>query len=146
MYPSLLTALALSVAAPGPKDPPKKDTNPLLGEWTGEKAETGGMPLPVPVGGMTMEFKPDGKVVMTDAGKPPEEAGYTADPKKDPHEIDLTQPMAGGKVMKMLGIYKVDGDTLTLCLGVVGERPTKFESAAGQATLLMTFKRAKKKD
>jgi uncharacterized protein (TIGR03067 family) len=146
MYPSLLTALALVAGAPAAKDPPKKDTNPLLGEWTGEKAETGGMPLPVPVGGMTMEFKPDGKVVMTDAGKPPEEGGYKADPKKDPHEIDIVPPAAGGKVMTMLGIYKVDGDTLTVCLAAAGERPKKFESAAGQATLLLTFKRAKKKE
>ena len=144
MYPSLLTALALAVGAPGPKDPPKKDVNPLLGAWVGEKAETGGMPLPV--GGMTMEFKPGGKVVMADGGKPPEEGGYTADPKKDPPEIDLTAPAAGGKAVTMLGIYKVEGDTLTLCLAAVGGRPTKFESAAGQATLLLTFKRAKKKE
>lgn len=146
MYPTLLTALALAVGAPGPKEPPKKDTNPLLGEWVGEKAETGGMALPVPAGGMRMEFKPDGKVVMTDGGKPPEEGTYTADAKKDPHAIDLMAPAAGGKIMTMLGIYKVDGDTLTLCLAAAGERPTKFESAAGQATLLLTFKRAKKKE
>lgn len=146
MYPTLLTALALAVGAPGPKDPPKKDTNPLLGEWVGEKAESGGMPLPIPVGGVSLEFKPDGKLVMGDGGKPPEEAGYTADAKKDPHEIDLMPPAAGGKVMTMVGIYKVEGDTLMLCLAAVGERPKKFESGAGQATILMTFKRAKKKE
>jgi uncharacterized protein (TIGR03067 family) len=146
MYPSLLTALALTVAAPGPKDPPKKDTDRLLGAWAGEKAEAAGMPLPVPVGGMTMEFQPDGKLVIKEGAKPPEAAGYTADPKKDPHEIDLTPPAAGGKVMTMLGIYKVEGDTLTLCLTVGAGRPTKFESAAGQATMLLTFKRAKKKE
>jgi uncharacterized protein (TIGR03067 family) len=144
VYPSLLTALALTLGAPGAKDPPKKDTNPLLGAWTVEKAETGGMTLPVK--SMTMEFMPGGKVVMADGGKPPEEAGYTFDPKKDPHEIDITPPAAGGKVMTMVGVYKVDGDTLTLCLGVAGGRPTKFESAAGQATLLLTFKRGKKEE
>jgi uncharacterized protein (TIGR03067 family) len=146
MYPTVLTALALAIGAPGPKDPPKKDVNPLLGEWVGEKAETGGMPLPVPAGGMTMDFQPDGKLMIKDSGKPPEEAGYTADSKKDPHEIDLMPPAAGGKTMTMLGIYKVDGDTLTLCLAATGTRPTKFESAAGQPTILMTFKRAKKKE
>jgi uncharacterized protein (TIGR03067 family) len=146
MYPTLLTALALVAGAPAPKEPPKKDVNPLLGEWVGEKAETAGMPLPVPAGGMRMDFQPDGKLVIKEGTKGPEEAGYTANSKKDPHEIDLMPPAAGGKVMTMLGIYKVDGDTLTMCLAATGGRPTKFESAAGQATILMTFKRAKKKE
>jgi uncharacterized protein (TIGR03067 family) len=146
MYPSLLTALALALGAPGPKEPPKKDTDPLLGAWVAEKAETGGMPLPVAAGGVSMDFQADGKAVMKDGMKAPEEGGYTADRKKDPREIDLKAPAAGGKVMTMLGIYKVDEDTLTMCLAAAGERPTKFESAAGQTTLLMTFKRAKKKE
>ena len=146
MCPSLLTALALTVAAPAPKEPPKKDANPLLGEWVGEKAEAAGMPLPVPAGGVSMEIKPDGTMVMKEGSKAPEEVGYTTNPKKDPHEIDLTPPAAGGKAMTMLGIYKVEGDTLTLCLAAAGGRPTKFEPAAGQATILMTFKRTKKKD
>ena len=144
MHPSLLTTLALVLGAPGPKDPPKKDTDPLLGAWVAETAETGGMALPV--GGMTLEFKADGKVVMADGGKPPEEGRYTADRKKDPPEIDVDAPVAGGKVMTMPGIYKVEGDTLTLCLAAAGGRPTKFESAAGQAALLLTFKRAKTKE
>jgi uncharacterized protein (TIGR03067 family) len=146
MTPTLL-ALVLAVAAPVTKDkePPKKEPT-IVGEWAGEKAEAAGMALPVPVGGMTMEFKGDGTLVIKDAGKPPEEARYTADPKKEPAEIDLTPPAAGGKVEKLAGIYKVEGDTLTLCLAAVGERPKKFESAAGAPTILMTFKRAKKKD
>lgn len=146
MYPSLLTALALTLGAPGPKDPPTKDADPLLGKWTGLKAEAAGTPLPVPPGGVSMEFRAGGAWVTEEGGKAPEEGGYTADRTKDPHEIDLTQPAAGGKAMKVLGIYKVEGDTLTLCLAAAGGRPTKFESAAGQATVLMTFKRAKKKE
>ena len=146
MVPSLLIVSALALGAPAAKDPPKKDPATIVGEWVGEKAEAAGAPLPVPAGGMTMEVKPDGKLVMKEGSKAPEEVGYTADPKKDPHEIDLTPPAAGGKVMTMVGIYKVEGETLTLCLAAVGGRPTKFESTAGQATILMTFKRAKKKE
>lgn len=146
MFPSLLTALALALGAPAPKEPPKKDADPLLGKWTGLTATAAGTPLPVPAGGVTMEFRAGGAWVTEEGGKAPEEGGYTADPKRDPHEIDLTQPAAGGKIMRMRGIYKVEGDTLTLCLAAAGGRPTKFESAAGQQTVLMTFKRAKKKD
>jgi uncharacterized protein (TIGR03067 family) len=144
MTPALLV-LTL-VAAPVTKDKdPMKDQPALVGEWMGEKAEAAGMPLPVPVGGMTLEFKADGTLVIKEGAKAPEEASYTADPKKEA-EIDLTPPAAGGKAQAMLGIYKVEGDTLTLCLAAGGGRPTKFESAAGNPAMLMTFKRAKKKE
>jgi hypothetical protein len=46
--------------------------------------------------------------------------------------------------MMVKGIYKIDGDTLTMCLSPTGERPAKFESTAGGQTILMTFKRMKK--
>jgi uncharacterized protein (TIGR03067 family) len=131
--------LAVAVAAPAAKDPPT-----IVGEWAGEKAEAGGMPLPVPPGGIAMEFAADGKVVIKEDAKPPEIGGYTADPKKAPAEIDLT-PSAKGKEMTFVGIYMVEGDALTVCLGVGGKRPDKFEAPAGAEYMLMTFKRAKPK-
>jgi uncharacterized protein (TIGR03067 family) len=130
------------VAAPGPKNPPKKDVDPLLGQWVGAKFELGGLPFPVPAGGVFVEFRADGKVVSREGVNAPEEDGYTADPKKDPAEIDIRQSAKGGPTLH--GIYKVEGDTLTLCLVVDGKRPTKFESAAGGATILMIFRRAQK--
>ena len=44
--------------------------------------------------------------------------------------------------MTIKAIYKIDGETLTICMTPEGARPTKFESA-GQ-TMIMTFKRMKK--
>jgi uncharacterized protein (TIGR03067 family) len=145
MSPVLL-ALAVTFAAPAPKDPPKKDIDPLLGEWVAVKAEKAGMPLPIGPDGMSIEFKPDGKVVIKESMTAPPECGYTTDPKKDPAEFDIMLPAAGRKAANMTGIYKVEGDTLIVCLSVGGGRPTKFESAAGQANLLMTLKRVKTKD
>jgi uncharacterized protein (TIGR03067 family) len=142
-----LLALALVVAAPAPKDKDtKKDGPAFVGEWVGVKAEVAGIPLPATVGEMRMEFKANGKVMLKDGDKAAEEGSYTADPKKDPAEIDLTPPPTGGKAETLVGIYKVEGDTLTLCLAVAGVRPTSFESPAGSANMLLTFKRAKKKD
>jgi uncharacterized protein (TIGR03067 family) len=145
MTPGLFI-LAITVAAPAVKEPPKADPMPLVGEWAGEKAEAAGMPLPIPPGGVTMEFKTDGKLIIREGAKPAEEATYNTDPKKDPNEIDITPPAAGGKLGPWAGIYKIAGDTLTLCLSIDGKRPSKFESTAGSATMLMTFKRARKKD
>jgi uncharacterized protein (TIGR03067 family) len=147
MYTSLLTGLALLVAAPGPKDAPKKEPT-IVGEWVGEKAVSGGMELPVPKGGITITFTKDGVVAVVEGGRAkPDNGSYKVDPKKDPPEIDLIPP-DNKKEPTVLGIYKLDGDTLTLCFdrggGGASDRPKKFESPAGSSTIVMTLKRGKK--
>jgi uncharacterized protein (TIGR03067 family) len=147
MHPTLLVTLALAVGAPGGKDAPKKDVT-IVGDWNGEKAVSGGKERPVPEGGVTITFTADGKFVVREGKREKAERGtYTTDTKKDPAEIDITPPPDKGERGVIKGIFKVDGDTLTLCF--VGgkedaERPTKFESPEGSRQMLMTLKRAKK--
>ena len=50
-----------------------------------------------------------------------------------------------GRAAPLGGIYKVDGDTLTLCLTPGGKRPAKFEAPAGSAAQLVTLRRVKSK-
>ncbi len=148
MYPSLLLGVALAVAAPGVKDPPKKKDLPTIhGEWTVESITIGGMALPRQQAGgpEKFEFAPDGTMTvrMSAGGVPKNEVGrYTLDEKKSPPEIDLV-PDVAGKEMTMLGIFKLDGDTLTLCVGE--KRPAQFETVAGELSILLTFKRSPKK-
>jgi uncharacterized protein (TIGR03067 family) len=73
----------------------------------------------------------------------PEEGAYKSDAKKNPAEIDLTPPDAA-KGETILGIYKIDGDTLTLCLTMGGERPKEFAAPPGSKRMLVTCKRVKK--
>jgi uncharacterized protein (TIGR03067 family) len=143
MYSSLLLGLALTVGAPG-KDAPKEKAG-IVGTWNGEKAVAGGKELPVPEGGVSFTFTEDGKVTVKEGKRDKPDAGtYKLDPKKDPAEIDLTPPPEK-KEKVVLGIYKLDGDTLTLCFGKDGgERPTKFESPEGSSVVVITLKRAKK--
>jgi uncharacterized protein (TIGR03067 family) len=144
MYASLVVGLALSLGAQGAKDDLKKDA-PIVGEWVGVKALAGGKDRSVPAGGVTFTFAADGKFIAKEGKREkPDEGTYKLDPAKDPAEIDII-PSADKKERGVIqGIYKVDGDTLTICLssepGV--ERPKKFESPRG--VMLMTFKRAKK--
>ena len=148
MSPSLWIVMALAVGAPA-KDPPKKEPPSIVGEWAGEKAVSGGKELPVPDGGVVFTFTADGGVIFKEAGRGREDragATYKVDPKKDPAEIDLIPPPDKKEPM-LQGIYKLDGDTLTLCFGrgrPGAERPKSFESPEGAETVVMTLKRKKK--
>jgi uncharacterized protein (TIGR03067 family) len=145
MFPSLLVGLAISVGAPG-KDPAAKDPPSLVGEWVGEKAVAGGKERPVPEGGITFTFAADGKLTVKEGKRDKNDTGtYKADPKKAPAEVDIIPP-EDKKEPTVLGIYKLDGDTLTLCFGrgKEGSRPTKFESPEGSQTIVITLKRVKK--
>jgi uncharacterized protein (TIGR03067 family) len=66
----------------------------------------------------------------------------TIEPTAEPATIDIFGlnedfPFGG------LGIYKLDGDTLTICWVSSGERPKEFSTAAGDKTLLVVLKKAR---
>jgi uncharacterized protein (TIGR03067 family) len=149
MCPCLLVCLSLSVGAPGAKDPPKTEAS-IVGQWEGEKAVSGGKDKPVPAGGVTMTFTADGKVLVREGKREKaEEATYKVDATKDPAEIDILPPADKAARGTVRGIFKIDGDTLTLCYARgkgEADRPTKFDSPEGSRVMLMTLKRTKKKD
>src|SRR5947209_1529799 len=119
MYSSVLLGLAVTVGAPvtKEKEPPKKEPA-IVGEWEGVKAVAGGKDMPVPEGGIRFEFTADGKLIIHEGKKDrPDTGTYTVDTKKDPAELDMIPPM-DKKVAappNIPGIFKVEGDTLTLC-------------------------------
>lgn len=143
MQTSLILGLALLVSAPIPKDPPKKDAPSLFGEWVPESAVIGGKVDPPPPGS-TMTITTKGRLVMKEGKDEPVEMDFTFDPKKDPPEIDFAEPRGGMGQKALKGIYKLDGDTLMICIAMGGDRPTAFTSPAGSMNMLITLKRAKK--
>jgi uncharacterized protein (TIGR03067 family) len=144
---AVLLGLALTLGAPATKDAPKKDPPTIVGEWVGEKAITGGKEKPVPDGGISFNFTDDGKLVVKEGTRGDaasyKTGSYKIDAKKNPAEIDIIPP-PDKKEPTIQGIFKIEGDTLTICIGHDTARPTKFESAEGAKTMLMILKRAKK--
>jgi len=137
----IVLGLALAIAAPAPKEAPKKDQPTVVGTWLPETIVVGGAPEKLEAG-MTFTLTGDGKCMVKEGKNEPDEMSYSMDPKKDPGHLDLREPGMQGELMK--GIYKLDGDTLTLCLSMKGDRPTAFASPAGSMVILVTLKRMKK--
>jgi uncharacterized protein (TIGR03067 family) len=135
----VLVALALVVAAPGPKDKPA--ALDLAGEWEITAYILGGKEVP---SCDHFRFATDGTATIF--GPPPEEkcvGEYTLNLKRSPATVDIVFPGAMGAIF---GIVKREGDDLVLCFGPTDARPTKFESPAGSGVRLLTLKRLMPKD
>lgn len=143
----------VAIGRPGPrrrgpatKDPPPKAGNSLVGEWQAEKVLIGGQDF-TPKGkgeNPRFSFGEDGKLTVTEGDKKPETGTYKVDAKADPPRVDLI-PGAGSKDPTLYGVYKVDGDTLTIAVAdKESDRPTKLEPSKEAKAMVLVFKRAKK--
>jgi uncharacterized protein (TIGR03067 family) len=142
----LAAGLALAQDKKDDKRPAKLEGTYLL---TG--IEMGGEKLPDefvtkgPEGERTIKITAD-KLIATKKGKE-DAVSYKVDATKTPAHIDVVEKKEGGKDQKMYGIYKIDGDTLTIC-AVESEkpedRPKEFKTAKDSRAVLMTLKRKDK--
>lgn len=141
MFTTMIAALALTVSAPKLKDPPKPPA--IHGTWELKEYLTGGAQMPI-ADGTTHEYTSDGKRILKNTGDSEYDRSFQL-VKDDPKAIDLFRTLPGNPTEHYKGIFKVEGDTFTICIGTVGgARPTKYESTDENGAILMTFKRAKK--
>jgi uncharacterized protein (TIGR03067 family) len=70
------------------------------------------------------------------------ELSYRLHPDREPRGIDVTET---GHSAALTGIYRLNGDTLRLCLALpdAKEPPKKFESNPGSKHALLILKRVK---
>jgi uncharacterized protein (TIGR03067 family) len=128
---SIVCLLILAGAQAGNQDALKMEIDRLRGTWS----------VDVPVGGDTVkgQFAIYGdESFEINLGGNHVNGARKIDPTKNPKEITLTPD---GANKSLLGIYKLEGDTLTLCFGE--KRPTEFKAKEG--AMLWVLKREKKK-
>jgi len=123
----------------------KKDRTALQGTWQaisyaldGQKASAEDMKK------IKLVIDAEGKSSAQRDGKTFIASTIKLDPTKTPKAIDMTYTEGEIQGKPALGIYKIEGDLLTICRVAPGmDRPAEFSSKPGSGYTLMTYKREK---
>jgi RNA polymerase sigma factor (sigma-70 family) len=117
-----------------------KDEQTILGTWVLASGEEGGQNAPPErLQDATVTFAEGGKMTTKQGGRE-HELTFKLDPAKNPKEFSATNEQG----RTVLGIYKLEADTLTVCFDRNGEMPTEFASKKGTTVVLEVYKREKK--
>lgn len=143
MTPTILT-LALAIGAPALKDKPNPQD--LHGEWEFDKPEAPGTPGAGEF--YRYRFNKDGtwQVFRGDKEMAPRR-NFKFDPDARPPTIDFSTPPARDNSPTLLGIYKIEGDRLTICSGYPADpRPGDFTTGPGGGRSVKLLRRVKPPD
>jgi RNA polymerase sigma-70 factor (ECF subfamily) len=143
----LAVGLALGADGPG-ADEAAKDLEQFQGTWTLDSMEVNGVKIAAEAmkkqgHAITLTVREDKVTLESKRGDVT--GTIKLDPAKKPKAYDSKGTDPDGKTHEAVGIYKIEGDVLTVCYVVTGkDRPTEFEAGAGSEAVLQVFKRAKK--
>ncbi len=139
-----LLALGLVIAVFGTSTA-ADEKDPTKGKWVIESVTREGKSNDA-LKGATREHA-DGKYTLTprkDSKAAPTSGTYKLDLTKTPVQIDLAVKGGTYDGKTLLGIAKIDSDTLTIAFGEPGkDRPTKFETKEGSGIVVVVHKKAK---
>jgi uncharacterized protein (TIGR03067 family) len=87
----------------------------------------------------------DGKTTAQRDGKTFIASTTKINPAKEPKTIDITFTQGDDRDRTAPGIWKIEGDRLTICRAAPGKaRPSEFSSRPGSGLTLMVYRRIKK--
>jgi uncharacterized protein (TIGR03067 family) len=126
----------------------QKELKALQGKWKTVGGEAGGKAFPKDsVPAFTFSVGADGKCT----GKTPQEEmifTMTVNPKKNPKTLENAHEAGSQKGKKQYGIYKLEGDTFTVCITGPGaaetDRPKDF-TTKDTGYVVFVFERVKDK-
>jgi uncharacterized protein (TIGR03067 family) len=121
------------------------DRETLQGDWTTSAFFRDGGPLPAEkqYPDRLLTFKGDEWYEVRD-GKVAVRGTFKLDPSKSPKWLDATFLEGGPGRETVKGIYALDGDVLTVCIGTPETpRPAKFESTPDSGLRLIVYQRQK---
>ena len=125
-------------------DTKKDDAEAIKGKWKAVSISMGGEPL---ADELVKNFKLnfESKDYTNTIGDVVEEGSYSIDSTKSPKTIDFDIKKGPDQGKKQLGVYKLDGDKLTLVVSAAGstDRPTSLTVEKGSELSEFVLERIK---
>jgi uncharacterized protein (TIGR03067 family) len=137
----ILLVVGLAADDAPPQDAAKQELAKLQGAWSIVSVAIGGRAMVPDERSRQWRAVFEGDTLTaTGGGQVPHSSTVRIDPTKTPKVMDHAFRRDGRETMTR-GIYKLEGDTLTVCSALRdGERPARFE--ATEETTLTVLKRA----
>jgi uncharacterized protein (TIGR03067 family) len=125
------------------QDKPSTDLERLQGTWVPSAAAFDGTDAPAELLKERLWVIAGDQLAELNKGRREGRATLQIDAAKPPAALDVTYTDGPAKGQTGRAIYKIEGDLLTVCMALPGDRPVEFASKRGEGLALLVFKRAK---